>query len=83
LKASLDFQTKEGYPKGRFTEEMLTLAVNHVVGTFQCPGYTLEMPFKDNANQPDAKEGWSIERSKVLGAQSLEAMNDLADVQLS
>jgi murein tripeptide amidase MpaA len=41
---------------------------------FGCLALTLEMPFKDNADLPDEAVGWSGERSRRLGAASLEAL---------
>ena len=38
---------------------------------------TLEMPFKDNADTPDAEEGWSPDRSAQLGSAVLDAMADV------
>ena len=40
--------------------------------------YTLEMPFKDNANAPDPVFGWSPDRSAQLGASVLDALIQLA-----
>ena len=34
---------------------------------FGCLSLTLEMPFKDNDNLPDAKTGWDGARSRALG----------------
>jgi murein tripeptide amidase MpaA len=39
--------------------------------TFGCLSLTLEMPFKDNANLPDERAGWSAARSARLGADLL------------
>jgi hypothetical protein len=46
---------------------------------FDCLSYTLEMPFKDNANAPDEVSGWSPERSMHLGASTLESVRDCLD----
>ena len=70
--ASPDFQTQYGYAGGRFGDEMLDLASNWVAHTFGCLSLTLEMPFKDNAQMPDGRTGWSAARSKRLGAALLE-----------
>ena len=43
---------------------MATAWVGH---TFDCLAYTLEMPFKDNANLPDDDYGWNGQRSLRLG----------------
>ena len=40
---------------------------------------TLEMPFKDNADAPDAEEGWSPDRSAELGGAVLDAMADVIE----
>lgn len=66
-----DFQTEHGYPKG---DANLTLCANHLAETFGCLAMTLEMPFKDNANAPDAEQGWSPARCRRLGADCLAAL---------
>jgi hypothetical protein len=38
---------------------------------------TLEMPFKDNANAPDAIEGWSPDRCRRLGEDCLTALHSV------
>ena len=68
LSASPDFQTAQGYADNRFDDELLTLASKWVANQFNCVALTLEMPFKDNANAPDERTGWSAARSKRLGA---------------
>ncbi len=72
LEASPDFQTRCGYARDRFTDELLTLASKWVGHTFGCLSLTLEMPFKDNADRPDPVVGWNGLRSKALGAAVLE-----------
>ena len=69
--ASPDFQVEHGYADNRFDEELLMLASKWTAHTFGCVSLTLEMPFKDNANAPDARTGWSGARSKHLGAAML------------
>lgn len=66
--ASPDFQDKFGYAAGKYSADALKLASKWVGHTFGCLSLTLEMPFKDNANMPDARVGWSAARSKRLGA---------------
>ena len=63
-----DFQTTHGYPRGKHGEANMTLATNWVGQQFGCLAFTIEMPFKDNADLPDARVGWNGERSKRLGA---------------
>ena len=72
--ASPDFQTEFGYENGRFREDVLKLASKWVAHHFQCLSLTLEMPFKDNANLPDARIGWNGARSKRLGEAMLPAV---------
>lgn len=72
--ASPDFQTKYGYENGRFREDVLKLGSKWAAHHFQCLSLTLEMPFKDNANLPDERTGWSGARSKRLGEAMLRAV---------
>jgi murein tripeptide amidase MpaA len=69
--SSPDFQTDYGYPRGKHGEASLTLATNWVGQRFDCLAFTIEMPFKDNANLPDLQLGWNGERSKHFGASVL------------
>ena len=57
----------------------MTMCTNAVAHRFQCPAYTLEMPFKDNANAPDLEVGWSPKRCAKLGASAVEALLLLAE----
>ncbi len=66
--AAPDFQTEHGYPSDKYTADALKLASKWVGQAFGCLSLTLEMPFKDNDNLPDADHGWSAERSRRLGA---------------
>lgn len=74
MAASPDFQVKHGYPSGKYAADLLKLASKWVGHRFGCLSVTLEMPFKDNANLPDPRHGWSATRSKRLGAASLDAL---------
>jgi murein tripeptide amidase MpaA len=74
-----DFQTEHGYEVDGPGEATLMLATDYVAHAFGCLAYTLEMPFKDNANRPDAEEGWSPARSMLLGASLLHAIVDVLD----
>lgn len=69
--ANPDFQDKVGYPSGKYNESLLKLASKYVGHTFKCVSLTLELPFKDNANLPDAEFGWSAARSARLGRAAL------------
>ncbi|MBV8659795.1 MAG: hypothetical protein JO142_18395 [Burkholderiales bacterium] len=72
LATSPDFQDSFGYERDKAGEANMTLATNWVGQQFDCLSYTIEMPFKDNANLPDEEYGWSGERSKKLGAGVLQ-----------
>jgi murein tripeptide amidase MpaA len=74
-----DFQTVHGYPGDKDTKVNLSLASKYVGHTFGCLALTLEMPFKDNANLPDAQAGWSGARSHRLGADVLVALRAALD----
>ncbi len=66
-----DFQTAHGYGRTASGAANPTLATNWVGQQFNCLAFTIEMPFKDNADLPDAVVGWNGERSKRLGASVL------------
>jgi murein tripeptide amidase MpaA len=70
--ASPDFQDVHGYPKEPFTDEVLTMGSPHVTHRFGCLSLTLELPFKDNANDPDPHTGWDGARSARLGEAVLQ-----------
>lgn len=71
---SPDFQTERGYPPAAPGEANLTMCTNYVAETFGCLAMTLEMPFKDAANHPDPRTGWSPARSAHLGRACLDAI---------
>ena len=66
-----DFQTAQGYGRSAPGAANLTLATNWVGQQFNCLAFTIEMPFKDNADLPDNRVGWSGGRSRRLGASVL------------
>ena len=77
--ASADFQSEYGYEIDAPGAANMTVATNWVAEHFDCLANTLEMPFKDNDNVPDADTGWSPERSMKLGEASLLAMLAVVD----
>jgi len=79
LAASPDFQIKHGYPRGKHGEANMTLATNWIGQQFGCLAFTIEMPFKDNANLTDPQVGWNGERSKRLGASVLQPVLAVLD----
>ncbi len=50
-----------------------------VAEQFKCLAYTVEMPFKDNANLPDEQFGWSDVRSMKLGQDTLIAIRAVVE----
>ncbi|MCP9758596.1 hypothetical protein EGI20_04600 [Aquitalea sp. S1-19] len=66
-----DFQDEIGYPKQEKGQAELTWATAWVAEQFRCLAFTLEMPFKDNANLPDDDFGWSGQRSLRMGEAAL------------
>ena len=77
--ASADFQSEFGYDIDAPGTANMTIATHWVAERFDCLANTLEMPFKDNDNVPDADIGWSPERSIKLGEASLVAMLAVVD----
>ncbi|NDV90615.1 hypothetical protein GTH32_05315 [Alteromonas sp. 345S023] len=75
LTATPEFQDEFGYEKDAPGKANLTVASNAVGEKFSCMAYTVEMPFKDNANIPDNVNGWSAQRSQQLGEDLLIAVN--------
>ena len=70
--ASPDFQDVHGYGDAPYTDETLTMGSPHITHRFGCLSLTLELPFKDNANDPDPVSGWDGARSARLGAAVLQ-----------
>jgi len=79
-RANPDLQREHGYPIDEPGTANMTMCTNAVAARFECPAYTLEMPFKDNANAPDPLFGWSPDRSALLGDSSLDALLQLAEL---
>lgn len=74
-----EFQDVKGYAKDEPGKANLTVASNWVGEQFKCLAYTLEMPFKDNADLPDEACGWSDVRSAKLGFDVLAAVLAVTD----
>lgn len=73
-----EFQVEHGYEVDAPGTANLTVASNAVGERFKCLAFTLEMPFKDNANLPDLDFGWSAPRSQQLGMDVLSALFGIA-----
>lgn len=78
VRANPDLQREYGYTPASPGKANMTMCTKAVAHRFGCPAYTLEMPFKDNANAPDLNCGWSPDRCAHLGAAALDALVDLA-----
>ena len=72
-----DFQTRLGYPAAGAGKANLTMSTNQLAERFGAVAMTLEMPFKDNDDLPCAAQGWSPERSAILGRDCLGALLEL------
>jgi Predicted carboxypeptidase len=71
-----DFQTRRGYPTARPGKANLAMSTNQLAERFGCVSMTLEMPFKDNDDLPCPHQGWSPERSRLLGRECLAALGE-------
>ena len=69
-----DFQTKRGYPLTPPGKANLAMSTNQLAERFGAVAMTLEMPFKDHDDLPDPAQGWSPERSRLLGRECLAAL---------
>ena len=74
-----DFQTAKGYPVASEGKANLSMSTNQVAERFGAVAMTLEMPFKDNDDLPDADFGWSPARSMQLAKDCLAALAEMID----
>ncbi len=77
-----DYQNERRYPhEPEPGEGDLSMCVYYVAETFKALSLMLEMPFGDYDLSPDEEQGWSVARSRKLGASCLDALfavvNDL------
>ncbi|WP_113954557.1 M14-type cytosolic carboxypeptidase [Arenicella xantha] len=72
---SPDFQDTHGYPKDEPGKADMRIAANWLGEQFKTLSFTIEMPFKDNADLPNPYTGWSPERSAQLGRDVLFPVN--------
>ena len=79
MAANPDFQTAHGYPPTPPGRANLGICANHVAQTYGCLAMTLEQPFKDAANAPDPRYGWSPVRCRRLGRSCLDALAAVID----
>lgn len=76
-RANPDFQSVHGYPVAAPGQANMSMFTNQVAERYGALAMTLEMPFKDNANAPDAVFGWSPERCARLGASTLHPLLEI------
>ena len=74
MAANPDFQTEHGYPPTPAGKANLGICANYVAETYGCLAMTLEQPFKDAANAPDPRHGWSPAHCHRLGRSCLDAI---------
>lgn len=74
-----DFQTEHGYAVAPPGKANLSMSTNQLANRFGCVSMTLEMPFKDHADNPDPLRNWSPARSKALARECLATIADMMD----
>ena len=72
-----DFQEEKGYEISKPGEANLSMSTTQLAERFGAVSMTLEMPFKDNDDMPDAVYGWSTERCGYLAHACLNSLNQL------
>jgi len=72
-----DFQTAKGYPTAPPGKGNLSMSTAQVAERYGAVSMTLEMPFKDNDDLPDADYGWSPARSMQLGRDCLATLAEV------
>jgi murein tripeptide amidase MpaA len=56
----------------------LAIGSKQIADRFGCLSITVEMPFADENDTPDARDGWSPQRSHRLGRAHLDAIAAVA-----
>jgi murein tripeptide amidase MpaA len=79
VRISPDFQTAKGYEVARPGQANMSMSTAQLAERYGAVSMTLEMPFKDNADLPDQRYGWSPERSALLARACLDALYAIAD----
>ncbi len=74
-RVAAEFQTVHGYPVNPPESSDLRKCTDYTAESFGCAAMTLEMPFKDNADNPDIIVGWSPEKCRQLAKDCLEALS--------
>jgi murein tripeptide amidase MpaA len=79
VRISPDFQTRKGYEVARPGQANLSMSTAQLAERYKAVSMTLEMPFKDNADLPDERYGWSPDRSRLLARACLDALHAIID----
>jgi murein tripeptide amidase MpaA len=69
-----DFQREHGYELDPPGGADMGIAANQIGEALDCLALTLEMPYKDDDNNPDEEAGWSPQRAMGFGRTVLEAI---------
>ena len=77
VRATPDFQTAKGYEVAAPGKANLSMSTAQLAERFGAVSMTLEMPFKDNDDLPDLREGWSPDRSRALARACLDALHSI------
>ena len=72
-----DFQTRLGYVESAPGKANLSMSTTQLAERFGAIAMTLEMPFKDNEDLPDAQFGWSPERCKLLAHACIDTLAEM------
>jgi murein tripeptide amidase MpaA len=75
VRISPDFQTSRGYEVAGPGQANMSMSTAQLAERFGAVSMTLEMPFKDNADLPDERYGWSPDRSRLLARDCLAALH--------
>lgn len=76
--ASPDFHPHNGHWQPDPPPGNLTIGSRWVANRFGCLAITVEMPFQDETDTPDAVAGWSPQRSEAYGRANLDALAAVA-----
>ena len=79
VRLSPDFQTEKGYVIPEPGQANLSMSTAQLAERYAAISMTLEMPFKDNDDLPDPDQGWSPDRSRLLGRSCLDALHAIID----
>ncbi len=79
INANPHMQDTYGYPIDEPGKANLNICSKAVGEKFKCLSMTIEMPFKDNAELPDPRLGWSEKRSIALGRGVIEVIKKVVD----